>query len=135
MSPFHVFLLVALIGAIVVVGYWTVVDCADAELVRLSGVVTGKAVGTREVERTVVTGGCPLCPGSKPETRVVLVSEEVYYLLVELEEGGEKRLQRFAVEEGLYRRVEPGTRVEVRYLRGKLRGTPCTLPQLVFPEG
>lgn len=134
MSPFHLFLLLALVGAVVALGYLTVTDCAQAELVVLSGVVTGKAVGTREVERTVVTGGCPLCPGSKPETKVVRVSEEVYYLIVELDEGGAKKVQRFAVEEGLYRRVEPGAAVEVRYLRGKTRGIPCTPPQLVFPE-
>jgi len=135
MSPFHLFLLLALLGAVVVMGYLTVTDCAQTELVVLSGVVTGKAVGTRQVERTVVTGGCPLCPGSKPETKVVTVSEEVYYLLVELDEGGEKRVQRFAVDESLYRKVEAGTPVEVRYLRGKTRGTTCTPPQLVFPEG
>lgn len=135
LNPFHLFLLLALIGAIAVLGYLTVTDCADAELVVLSGVVTGKTVGTKEVERTVVTGGCPLCPGSKPQMNVVTVREEVYYLLVELEDQGEKKIQRFAVDEELYRSVQPGTPVEVRYLRGKLRGTTCTPPQLVLLGG
>ncbi len=134
MNPFHLFLLLALLGAVVVMGYLTVTDCAETELVRLSGVVVGKTVGTREVERTVVTGGCPRCPGSKPEAKVVTVTEEVYYLLVELDEGGEKKIQRFAVAERVYQRVEPGMAVEVRYLRGKTRGTLCTPPQLVLAE-
>ncbi len=132
MQPFHLFLLLALLGTVVVMGYLTVTDCAKAELVTLTGTVVGKTVGTVEREQTVVVGGCPACPGSKPETRVVRVSEEVYYLLVEVEENGVKKTQRFLVSEEVYRKTEPGVAVEVRYLQGKLRGTICTQPELIF---
>ena len=115
-------------------GYLTVTDCAQTELVYLHGKVVGKTVGTVEREQTVVVGGCPRCPGSKPETKVVRVSEEVYYLIVELVENGETRTQRFMVSEEVYRKTEPGTEVEVRYLKGKLRGTTCTQPELIFSQ-
>jgi hypothetical protein len=134
MAPFQLFLLIALLGAIVFMGYLTVTDCAQAELVDLRGKVVGKTVGTVEREQTVVVGGCPRCPGSKPETKVVRVNEEVYYLIVELTENGETRTQRFIVSEEIYRKTEPGTEVEVRFLRGKLRGTVCTQPELIFSQ-
>ncbi|MBC7222158.1 hypothetical protein H5T56_04160 [Candidatus Bipolaricaulota bacterium] len=133
MQPFQLFLLLALLGTVVVLGYLTVTDCAQSELVIQQGVVVGKTVGTVEREQTIVVGGCPLCPGSKPETRVVRVSEEVYYLIVEVEENGAKKVQRILVSEKIYRGTEPGTAVEIRYLRGKLRGTMCTQPELIFP--
>lgn len=133
MQPFQLFLLLALLGTVVVLGYLTVTDCAQSELVIQQGVVAGKTVGTVEREQTIVVGGCPLCPGSKPETRVVRVSEEVYYLIVEVEENGAKKVQRILVSEKIYRSTEPGTAVEIRYLRGKLRGTMCTQPELIFP--
>lgn len=133
MQPFQLFLLLALLGTVVVLGYLTVTDCAQSELVIQQGVVAGKTVGTVEREQTIVVGGCPLCPGSKPETRVVRVSEEVYYLIVEVEENGAKKVQRILVSEKIYRGTEPGTAVEIRYLRGKLRGTMCTQPELIFP--
>lgn len=133
MQPFQLFLLLALLGTVVVLGYLTVTDCAQSELVIQQGVVVGKTVGTVEREQTIVVGGCPLCPGSKPETRVVRVSEEVYYLIVEVEENGAKKVQRILVSEKIYRSTEPGTAVEIRYLRGKLRGTMCTQPELIFP--
>lgn len=132
MGPLQLFLVLALLGAVVVMGYLAVTDCAQAELVVLAGEVTGKTVEVREVERTVVVGGCPLCPGSKPETRVVKEKEEIHYLIVELDEGGRKELKWFAVEESVYHKVTPGTAVQVRYLRGNIRKTPCTPPQLVF---
>ncbi len=113
-------------------GYITVTDCAQTELVTLTGTVIGKTVGTVEREQTVVVGGCPACPGSKTETRVVRVNEEVYYLIVEVEENGVKKTQRFLVGEDIYRKTEPGTAVEIRYLRGKVRGTVCTQPELIF---
>jgi len=134
MQPFQLFLLLALLGAVLVMGYLTVTDCAQSELVTEKGVVIGKTVGTVEREQTVIVGGCPLCPGSKPETKVVRVSEEVYYLIVKVEENGETKTQRILVSEEIYRTTEPGTVVEIRYLRGKLRGTMCTQPQLLFPE-
>lgn len=115
-------------------GYLTVTDCSQAELVNFQGTVVGKTVGTVEREQTVVVGGCPACPGSRPETRVVRVSEEVHYLIVEFWEDGEKKTQRFMVSAEVYNRVEPGTAVTVRYLRGKLRGTVCTQPELIFPQ-
>ncbi len=133
MQPFQLFLLLALLGTVVVIGYLTVTDCAQSELVIQKGTVVGKTVDTVEREQTVVVGGCPLCPGSKPETRVVRVSEEVYYLLVEVEENGAKKVQRILVSERIFRGTEPGTAVEIRYLRGKLRGTMCTQPELIFP--
>ncbi|MCS7240616.1 MAG: hypothetical protein NZ651_05170 [Candidatus Bipolaricaulota bacterium] len=132
MQPFQLFLLLALLGAVAVMGYLTVTDCAQSELVTLKGTVVGKTVGTVEREQTVVVGGCPACPGSKTETRVVRVSEEVYYLIVEVEENGEIKSQRFLVSEEVYRRTQPGTPVEVRYLRGKTRGIICTEPELIF---
>jgi len=132
MQPFHLFLLLALLGTVVVMGYLTVTDCAQAELVDLPGKVVGKTVRTVEREQTVVVGGCRACPGSKPETKVVRVEEEVYYLIVELTENGNTYTQRFIVSEEVYRKIEPGTAVEVRYLRGKLRGTMCTRPELIF---
>ncbi|MBC7318901.1 hypothetical protein H5T57_06620 [Candidatus Bipolaricaulota bacterium] len=135
MGPFHLFLLALLLGALVVVGYITVTDCAQAELVELPGTVVGKTTGTVEREQTVVVGGCPACPGSKPETRVVKVSEEVYYLVVEIAEAGETRTQRFMVSEEVYRQTEPETPVVVRYLRGKTRGLMCTPPELIFELG
>jgi len=134
MQPFQLFLLLALLGAVLVMGYLTVTDCAQSELVTEKGVVVGKTVGSVEREQTVIVGGCPLCPGSKPETKVVRVSEEVYYLIVKVEENGERKTQRILVSEEIYRTTEPGTVVEIRYLRGKLRGTMCTQPQLLFPE-
>ncbi len=132
MQPFQLFLLAILIGVIGVLGYLTVTDCAQSELVTFQGSVVQKTVGTVEKEQTVVVGGCPLCPGSKPETKVVRVNEEVFYLVVEYEEGGEKKTERFAVSEKIYRDAEVGEAVEIRYLRGKTRGTRCTSPQLIF---
>ncbi len=134
MQPFQLFLLAVLLGVIGVLGYITVTDCAQAELVTLQGTVVHKTVGTVEREQTVVVGGCPLCPGSKPETKVVRVSEEVFYLVVEYEEGGEKKSERFMVTEQLYRDIQLGTPVEIWYLRGKTRGTRCTRPELRFLE-
>lgn len=132
MQPFQLFLLAVLVGVIGVLGYITVTDCAQAELVYLQGTVVHKLVDTVEREQVVVSGGCPLCPGSKPETKIVRVSEEVFYLVVEYEEGGEKRTEKFMVREEVYRDTKPGTAVEIRYLRGKTRGTRCTRPELIF---
>ncbi|MGQ9699601.1 MAG: hypothetical protein ACUVQS_00775 [Candidatus Bipolaricaulaceae bacterium] len=132
MHPFQLFLLVLLVSVIGVLGYITVTDCAQAELVSLRGTVVHKTVGTVEREQVVVSGGCPLCPGSKPQTKVVRVSEEVFYLVVEYEEDGEKKTEKFMVNERIYRDTEPGIAVEIRYLRGKTRGTRCTRPELIF---
>jgi hypothetical protein len=134
MGPFHWFLLALLLGAVVLMGYLTVTDCREAELVTLKGTVVGKTVGTVVREQTVVVGGCPACPGARPETQVVRVTEEVYYLVVEVVENGERQTQRFLVGEEIYRKTEAGTPVAVRYLRGKLRGTTCTKPELLFSQ-
>lgn len=132
MYPFQLFLLVLLVSVIGVLGYVTVTDCAQTELVSVRGTVVRKTVGTVEREQVVVSGGCPLCPGSKPQKKVVRVSEEVFYLVVEYEEEGEKRSEKFMVSEQVYRDTEPGTAVEIRYLRGKTRGTRCTRPELIL---
>lgn len=132
MYPFQLFLLVLLVSVIGVLGYVTVTDCAQTELVSVQGTVVRKTVGTVEREQVVVSGGCPLCPGSKPQKKVVRVSEEVFYLVVEYEEEGEKRSEKFMVSEQVYRDTEPGTAVEIRYLRGKTRGTRCTRPELIL---
>lgn len=132
LNPFHLFLVVALVVSIAAVGYITVTDCAQAELVTLAGTVVGKTVGTREVERTVVSGGCPVCPGSKPKTEVVTVEEEVYYLLVEVEENGQPETMRFMVTEEVYRKTEIGTKAEVQLYRGAVRKTLCAPTELVL---
>lgn len=135
MQPFQLFLLVALIGAIGILGYLTVTECAQSELVTILGTVVQKTVDTVEREQTIVVGGCPLCPGAKPETKVVRVSEEVFYVVVEYEEGGKTKRERFAVSEEIYRKAEVGKAVEIQYLRGKTRGIRCTPPKFIFREG
>lgn len=59
MNPFNLFIVLALVGAIVAVGAVVISECQNAELVTLQATVTDKAVVVRErtETRTVSTGG------------------------------------------------------------------------------
>lgn len=134
MNPFNLFLILVAVGMVLFMGSVVVNDCSDPELVVYQGTIVDKTTDVEQVEKEIVVGGCPVCPGSK--TRLVRVTEEepVFLVLVEVSEGEGTRVFAFPVSEDTYRRAEIGERVTVRVLKGRVRGLNCTQPELEFAE-
>ncbi len=134
MNPFNLFLVLAIVGAVIAMGAVVITECRDAELVRLPATISDKQVVVRE--RTVTTtqpaGGCPKCPGSNPSTVTVttIVQEEAYYVTVTVEKEGKVGAERVEVAKGLFEQLKAGDKVEYRFLRGKTSGRLCSRPEI-----
>lgn len=138
MNPFNLFIVIAIVGAILAVGAVVVSECRDAQLVTLAATVADKAVVVRErtETRTVPTGGCPACPGSGGGTTTVttVVQEETFFVTINVVENGKVNPQRVEVSSALYRTLKVGDQVEYRFLRGRTSGRLCSRPEILVPE-
>jgi len=137
MNPFNLFLVLAVLGAMVAIGAVVVSECRDAELVSLPATVVDKAIVVKE--RTVTSAqpaGCSTCPGGGSGTTTVatVVQEETFFLTLEVQDNGKISTQRIEVVEALFRKVRAGDAVEFRMLRGKTSGRQCSRPEIVVPE-
>lgn len=140
MNPFSLFIVLALVGVIVVVGAVVVSECRDAELVTLSATVTDKATLVREktVTTTVPSSGCPACPGGGAggsTTVTTIVTEETFHVTVKVVDGEAIRTERVEVGSDLFQRLKAGDVVEYRFLRGKASGRQCSRPEILVPAG
>ncbi len=134
MNPFSLFLVLALVGAVLVVGAVAINDCRNAEVVTLAGRVVDKSVVVREkTVTTTVPAGCPACPGTGTTTVTTVVPEETFYVTIELFEGGEVRTERVEVSASLFHKLKAGDTVSYRYLRGKASGRTCSRPEILVP--
>ncbi len=138
MNPFQLFILLAVLGALVAVGVVVVSECRDAELVALPATVTGKAIVVREKTVTSsVPAGCPACPGGGSggtTTVTTIVQEEAFFVILDVREDNTVNPQRVEVSEALYRTLRVGDEVEFRMLRGKTSGRQCSRPEILAPE-
>ncbi|HPD06557.1 MAG TPA: hypothetical protein PLC08_01590 [Candidatus Bipolaricaulis sp.] len=139
MNPFNLFLVLALVGTILAAGVVVISECRDAELVALSATVTDKAIVVQEktVTTTVPSGGCSTCPGSGSggsTTVTSVVSEETFFVTLDVVEDGAVSPQRVEVSEALYRELKVGDAVEWRVLRGKASGRLCSRPEILIPQ-
>ncbi|QAA76739.1 MAG: hypothetical protein BIP78_0973 [Candidatus Bipolaricaulis sibiricus] len=138
MNPFNLFIILAIVGAIVAVGAVVVSECRDAQLVTLSATVTDKATVVREkaVTTTVPSSGCSTCPGSSPggtTTVTTIVKEETFYVTVDIVDGAVIRTERVEVSDVLFQKLKAGDVVEYRFLRGKTSGRQCSRPEILVP--
>jgi len=136
MNPFSLFLVLAVLGAMVAIGAVVVSECREAELVSLPATVVDKAIVVQERTVTSTQPGCPACPGggSGPTTVTTVVQEETFFVTLEVREDGRTSTQRIEVGEALFRKVQAGDAVEFRVLRGKTSGRQCSRPEILVPE-
>lgn len=138
MNPFSVFILIAIVGAIVAMGAVVVSECRDAQLVTLPATVIDKAVMVREkaVTTTVPASGCSTCPGSGSggaTTVTTIVQEETFYVTLDIMDDAVIRTERVEVSSALYHKLKAGDAVEYRLLRGKTTGRLCGRPEVLVP--
>lgn len=136
MNPFSLFLVLAIVGAIVVVGAVVVSECRDAELVTLPATVVDKAVVVRERAVTSTQPACPACPGGGSggtTTVTAIVREETFYVTLDVVENGKVRAERVEVSSALYGRLKAGDQVDYRFLRGPTSGRLCSRPEILVP--
>ncbi len=129
MNPFSLFLLLAVVGAVVAMGFVVISECRDAELVTLPATVLDKQVVVRErtVTTTQPTGGCPVCPGkSGTVTITTVVQEETFFVTLSINEGSKVSVHRVEVSRELFQQLKSGDNVEVQFLRGKASGRLCS---------
>lgn len=139
MNPFSLFIIIAIVGAIVALGAVVVSECRDAELVTLPAVVTDKTVMVREkaVTTTVPASGCSTCPGGGSggtTTVTTVVQEETYYVVLDIPVDGAVRTERVEVGKDLYHKLKAGDSVRYRLLRGKTTGRQCSRPEILVPD-
>jgi hypothetical protein len=132
-SPLSWILVLALVGAIAVVGGLVVTECRDAELVVLPATVVDTAIVVRERTVTTTQAPCPVCPGASPTVVTSVVQEETFFVTLDVAEGGQVSRQRVEVSEALYRRLQAGDAVEWRVQRGRT-GRLCSRPEILAPE-
>jgi len=134
MNPFNVFILLAILGAVLVAGAVVITECRDAELVALPATVTDKAIVVQEKTVTQTVPGCPTCPGGGgPTTVTTIVKEEAFFLVLDVVEAGKISTHRVEVSEDLYRKLRAGDAVEWRVLRGRASGRLCSRPEILVP--
>jgi len=138
MNPFSLFIIVAIVGAIVAVGAVVVSDCRNAELVVLDATVTDKAIMVREktVTTTVPASGCSTCPGGGSggsTTVTTVVQEETFHVTLSIVEDDGVRPERVEVSRGVYAELKVGDAVTYRFLRGKTSGRVCSRPEILLP--
>ncbi|MCR4392590.1 MAG: hypothetical protein NUV94_07535 [Candidatus Acetothermia bacterium] len=133
MSPFNLFLVLAIVGAVLSMANVAITDCSQGVALVLDGTVVGKTIVVREKDR-VVTTGCPTCPGASPTKSVVVITEEVYFVVAEATEGGKTSQYRVEVDARFYREAQPGAPVELRLVRGKRTGLLCGRPEIIVKE-
>jgi activator of HSP90 ATPase len=138
MNPFSVFILIAIVGAIVAMGAVVVSECRDAQLVTLPATVIDKTVMVREkaVTTTVPASGCSTCPGGESggaTTVTTIVQEETFYVTLDIMDDAVIRTERVEVSSALYHKLRAGDAVEYRLLRGKTTGRLCGRPELLVP--
>ena len=139
MNPFNLFVLLALLGALVAVGAVVVSECRDAELVVLPATVLDKAIVMREktVTTTVPVSGCPTCPGGGSggsTTVTTVVQEETFFVTLSIVEDDGVRPERVEVSRALYAELKVGDAVTYRFLRGKTSGRVCSRPEILVLE-
>ncbi len=141
MNPFNLFIVLAIVGAILAVGAVVISDCRDAQLVVLSATVTDKTTAVRERTVTQEVQSCPVCPGGGSggtsggtTTVTYVVKEETFFVNLDVVENGKVNPQRVEVSEALYRKLKAGDSVEFRSLRGKTSGRVCSQPEIRVPE-
>lgn len=138
MNPFNLFIVIAIVGAILAVGAVVVSECRDAQLVTLPATVVDKAITVRE--KTVTTSapaGCPTCPGGGSggtTTVTTVVQEETFFVTLDVAESGKVTTQRVEVTGSLYHKLKAGDKVEYRFLRGKASGRLCGRSEILVPE-
>jgi hypothetical protein len=133
MNPFSLLLVLALVGAILVVGGVVVSECWDAELVVYPATVVDKGSVVRERTVTTTQPPCPACPGASPTVVTSVVQEETFFVTLDVAEGGKVSRQRVEVSEVLYRKLQAGDVVEWRVQRGRT-GRLCSRPEILVPE-
>lgn len=136
MNPFSLFLVLAIVGAILALGAVVVTECRDAEPVVLPATVTDKAVLIRErtVTTTAPAGDCPACPGGgSGGTRTVttVVQEETFVVTLNVAHNGKPRAERIEVSPAQYATLKVGDEVRLRILRGKTSGRLCSRPEIL----
>lgn len=138
MNPFSLFIIIAIVGAIVAVGAVVVSDCRNADLVVQDATVTDKAIMMREktVTTTVPASGCSTCPGGGSggsTTVTTVVQEETFFVTLSIVEDDGVRPERVEISRALYAELKVGDAVTYRFLRGKTSGRVCSRPEILVP--
>ncbi len=132
MNPLSLLIIAGLVGLIVVGALVAVSTCREVSEHLLPGTVVGKTTELRETERTRTIPACPACPGSQPQKVTEVVSDELYYITVAVEDE-EASEHRIPVSKREYGELAEGDTVQVRLTRSVRDGRLCSAPAIVDP--